>query len=72
MKHDTANLLCPECHSYLLDKQVALKFYKSCGSCGYARIEVKAATSPIPDNIGEGISPIIDRPELLRPDERLK
>ena len=70
MNYDTATLLCPECGSYLYDKQVGFSHYKSCNSCGYARINQVTAMSLISDAVGEGISPIIDRPELLRPDER--
>ena len=72
MKYNTAELLCPECTSYLLDKQVNMKQYKSCGSCGFARVSHTVGMSIISDATGEGISPIIDRPELLRPEERGK
>lgn len=68
--HSTKECLCPECGTWLLDKQVQLKAYKSCNSCGYAR-ERSAPTPPlIRDDVGDGISPIKTRPELLRPEER--
>ena len=66
----TSDLLCPECGSYLYDKQVGFSHYKSCNSCGFARTNQLTAMSLISDAVGEGISPIIDRPELLRPEER--
>ena len=70
MNYNTATLLCPECGSYLYDKQVGNSHYKSCNSCGFARTNQVTAMSLISDAVGEGISPITDRPELLRPEER--
>jgi len=51
--YDVAALVCPECMTYLLEKESGGKFYKSCNSCGYAREIVVTTGKLIPDNIME-------------------
>lgn len=72
MDHNTLNCLCPRCHTWLMDKQIVNKFYKSCNSCGWAEQRVGQNVSLIPDDIGNGIDPIKGRPELVRPEDRNK
>jgi hypothetical protein len=72
LTYDTASLLCPHCHTYLLDANVGAVGYKCCNSCGYTR-EAKAIKGvTITADIGNGTNPIKDNPELLRPEERGK
>jgi ribosomal protein S27AE len=70
-KYDTATLCCPHCGTYLLDHKTIFS-KKSRNSCGYAcdSVDFRAPPEVIAATAGDGISPIIDRPELLRPEER--
>jgi len=68
--HDTSQLLCPECSTYLLDQLLNLLQYKSCKSCGYARRVDSTLVPMIGDDAGNGIDPIAHEPKLKRPEER--
>ena len=68
--HNTSECLCPVCSAWLFDLQVKTKNYKRCPSCDYAREASRPMLSIIPDNIADGVDPLSDKPELIRPEDR--